>query len=335
MARSRDLASTNTEMSAIPDVTFMVCTHNRAAELRKTLAILPELQKLKDARSEVLVVDNNCSDNTADVVKAFAQENSAFDVRLVNENRLGVGFARKRGMLESRGRLIVFLDDDCRLESDWLIEMMNFERDHPRAGAFGGRNTLAWEVSPDALCLAYGESLARQDWGDQPFPLPMKGKRLPCGAGLVLRREAVFEAGYVHDGWLTGRHPKTFGAGEDTEVQILVRRAGWEIWYAPFMRLQHWIPAYRMRLPYLRRLHRGFGRAEIYLRLLGLGLPLNLSNRWLGFRWALEELRLVLARFWLGFVRYRDERPTWLIRLSFAIGCLEGACALLFLGRVR
>lgn len=317
------------------DLTLLVCTHNRAIVLRRALSALPGLQKPKEFRFEVLVVSNSCSDNTSEVVTAFARESSAFEVRLVNENRLGVGFARKRGMLESRGRLIAFLDDDCWLEPDWLIEMSKFEHDHPRAGAFGGRNALEWETAPDALCVAYGESLARQDWGDQAFQLPRKGKRLPCGAGLVLRRKAVIETGYVHSGRLTGRHPKTLGAGEDTEVQMFVRRAGWEIWYAPSMRLRHWIPAERTQMKYLRRLHRGFGRAEIYLRLLGFELPLNLANRCMGLRWAIEELRVVLARFWLGFLRYKNERPTWLIRWSFAIGCLEGACALLLFRRGR
>jgi glycosyltransferase involved in cell wall biosynthesis len=321
--------------SAMLDLTLLVCTHNRAIGLRKTLATLPELHKPEGLRWELLVVNNNSSDNTSEVVTAFAWESSAMEVRLVNENRLGVGFARKRGVIESRGRLISFLDDDCWPEPDWLVEMIKFEHGHPRAGAFGGRNALEWETVPDSLCVAYGESLARQDWGNQAFQLPKTGQKLPCGAGLVLRREAIIEAGYVHAGRLTGRHPKALGAGEDTEIQMLIRQAGWEIWYAPSMRLRHWIPADRMQFKYLRRLHRGFGRAEIYLRLLGRGLPLSLLNRWTGLRWAIEELRIVLARFWLGFLRYKRERPTWLIRLSFAIGCLEGACALLFLGRVR
>lgn len=319
---------------AMLDLTLLICTHNRSIWLRRTLAVLPELQTPEGLRWEVLVVDNNSKDDTSQVVLAFARD-STLNVRLVREARQGVGFARKRGIIESYGELIAFVDDDCWLEPDWLLNSIEFARNHPRAGAFGGRNALEWEMVPDWLFVAYGESLARQDWGDEVFQLPAKGRRLLCGAGLVLRREAAIGAGYFHAGMLTGRHPKTLGAGEDIEVQMFIRRAGWEVWYVPLMRLRHWIPAGRMKFGYLRRLHRGFGRSEIYLRLLGQGLPLNLRNRCRGLQWAIDELRVVLARFWLGFLRYKRERPTWLIRLSYAIGCFEGACALLFLGKVR
>jgi hypothetical protein len=52
-------------------------------------------------------------------------------------------------------------------------------------------------------------------------------------------------------------------------------------------------------------------------------------------RWALAELVRVFRRFWMGFVRYEDERPTWLIRLAWALGCVSGAGALLVRGRAE
>jgi glycosyltransferase involved in cell wall biosynthesis len=281
------------------------------------------------------VVDNNSADGTPHVVSTFADLRPHLDLRLLKEPRQGVAFARKLGLREARGEWVALVDDDCRLENDWLEEMWDFSRKHPHAGAFGGKNALEWEQPPSDLALAYGDSLARQDWGDAEERMPDTGKRCPCGAGLVLRKEAVYSSGYLEQGRLTGRHPRTLGAGEDTEVQLMIRNAGWELWYAPRLRVRHFIPAHRTSLEYLRRLHRGFGLAEGRLRLLGGRLEPTAENHAAILREARVEFRSVLARFWLGFVRYKNERPTWLIRLSFALGFLRGALRMRMTGRVE
>ena len=317
------------------DITLLVCTHNQASLLEKCLTSLAALRLPSGMSSEILVVDNSSSDGTPHVVSTFADLRPHLDVRLLKEQRQGVAFARKLGLLEARGEWVAFVDDDCRLENDWLEEMRYFSRKHPHAGAFGGKNALEWERPPSGLALAYGDSLARQDWGDAEERMPDTGKRCPCGAGLVLRKAAVCSSGYLEQGRLTGRHPRTLGAGEDTEVQLMIRNAGWELWYAPRLRVRHFIPAHRTSPEYLRRLHRGFGLAEARLRLLGGRLEPTAANHAAILSEARAELRSVLARFWLGFVRYKNERPTWLIRLSFALGFLRGALRMRMTGHVE
>ena len=127
------------------------------------------------------------------------------------------------------------------------------------------------------------------------------------------------------------RYAQEQGAGEDAEIALRIRRAGWQVWYAPGMRLRHVIPPERMELDYLRRLHRGFGRAEVFLR--NLAGPPRPHPRLEGLAWATDVLVEVLRRYQEGYVRYEDERPTWLIRLSYARGCLEGAVRFLLTGR--
>jgi glycosyltransferase involved in cell wall biosynthesis len=316
-------------------VTLLICTRDRAGMLAGGLEALRALEIPDGVGWEVVVVDNASGDDTGRVVEAFAASPGAPSVRLVREDRRGVGFARKRGLRESRGELVAFLDDDCVLEPDWLVATTRFAREHPRAGAFGGRNALDWEREPTALLSDYGDSFARQDWGDRAFGLPRGPHRWLCGAGLVLRREAVLDAGYAERGMLRGRHSGGRGAGEDGEVQLLVRQRGWETWYAPTLRLAHRIPAQRMGLRHLCVVNHGFGRREPYLRLLAGGMPLTIGNRLLALRWAVANLGTVLARFWKGFVRYRHERPALVIRLAHAVGGVEGAVVLLLVGRLR
>lgn len=315
--------------------TLLICTYNRASLLRRCLEAIAALSVSAGVSWEVLVVDNASTDDTAAVVKAFEQRWPGLAVRYLREERPGVAYARKTGIAAAAGEWVVYVDDDCILERDWLDEAARFVETHPDVGAFGGRNVLEWEYSPDDLSLAYGESLARQDWGDEPKSVAATGKHCFCGAGLALRRDALLATGYLEKGQLRGRHPGSLAAGEDTEVQLVLRNAGWQICYVPTLRLRHWIPAQRMTLKYLKPLHHGFGMTEPYLRLLGERRALTLSNRWLAFRWAVHEMGSVLGRFWLGFVRYKHERPTWVIRLWFAMGYLKGALRLLLLGNAR
>lgn len=78
-------------------------------------------------------------------------------------------------------------------------------------------------------------------------------------------------------------------------------------------------------------MHRGFGRADVFLRALDRAPQPH--PRLEGLGWAIGVLREVLERYQEGYVRYEDERPTWLIRLSYARGCLEGAVRFLLTGR--
>jgi glycosyltransferase involved in cell wall biosynthesis len=313
------------------DITLLVCTHNKASLLDRALETVSGQALPPEVRWEVLVVANRCTDETSEVVRRWGASGRMPRLRYISERRLGISFARKRGLRESRGRLIGFVDDDCLLAPDWASHALGFAEENPRAGAFGGRNELFWEAQPTRVAELYGESLARQDLGPEPRLMPVQEWRMPVGAGLVVRREAVVDSGWLDDGILRSRTGRGLRAGEDAEIALRIRRAGWQVWYSPELRLRHVIPPERMTLAYLRRLHRGFGRADVFLRALDMA-PRS-HPRLEGIAWAVGVMREVLDRYQEGYVRYENERPTWLIRLSYARGCLEGAVRFLLTGR--
>jgi glycosyltransferase involved in cell wall biosynthesis len=313
------------------DLTLIVCTHNNAPMLDGALESIAQQSLPSGIRWEALVVANRCTDETADVALGWRTSGRIPRLRYVDERRLGLSFARKRGLRESYGQLVGFVDDDCRLAPDWAAQALRFAAEHPRAGAFGGKNELLWEVPPTPLAELYGESLARQDLGSAPRRMPVIDWRMPVGAGLVLRRRAWIDSGWMDQSGLRSRSPRNLGAGEDAEISLRIRRAGWQVWYAPELRLRHLITPDRMKLAYLRRLHRGFGRADVFLR--ALAGPPRPHPRLEGLAWSVGVLVEVLRRYQEGYVRYEDERPTWLIRLSYARGCIEGAIRFLLTGR--
>ena len=103
-----------------PKVTVAIPTYNRAAFLRQTLAGIAA-QRFPREVFEVLVIDNNSTDETRAVVAEFAGERPA--PRHLLETKQGLDFARNRAVAEARGEIIVFGDDDILVETDWLAQM--------------------------------------------------------------------------------------------------------------------------------------------------------------------------------------------------------------------
>jgi len=314
------------------DFSVLICTYNRARLLAKTLEHVAAQIVPAGIEWEVVVVDNNCTDDTSEVVRAYAGDRRISTLRCVREPRQGIAFARRRSFLESRGELLGCVDDDCLLPPNWIEQALLFAREHPRAGAIGGRNVIVWEKSTNRVAELYGESLARQELGDRPFRMSATGRACLGGAGLVLRREAVMTSGWIKDGILVGRCADRLGAGEDAEIFFRIRHAGWECWYTPNLVLSHIIPEARTTLSYLRRLHQGFGEAEAFLHALSRAPSPRFFDRIAAAGWSLGELVRVLTRWPRGYVQFIDERPTWLIRMSYALGCVRGAIRYLLTG---
>lgn len=310
-------------------VTVAICTHNNAALLDKTLSALA-LQDIARDYWTTLVVDNNSSDATEETVR-FHQEGGLIpNLRYCQEPRLGLAHARYRAVMETTSNLIAFVDDDCLLAPDWLQHAVEFSTAHPHAGAIGGRVQLLWESLPPAVALARTPYYAEQNFGDTPRQLPSTGFTYLVGAGLVLRRAALEESGWLEKRILVGRQGKGLSGGEDVEIVLRIRSAGYDLWYNPAMCLEHVIPEHRMSVQYLCRINRTSerpllsalaegkvpGRLERVKRLIRTLLSL-----------ATLCLRTLVADVLIG---RRISFAEWLIRLNFAWGYVVAAFRFLF-----
>lgn len=246
-------------------ITIAICTYNNSRLLRKALDTLEQQKTSTSITWSALVVDNNSSDDTAELIQHYIARATIPGLRYVCENKQGIAHARRRAALEISSELIGYVDDDCLLSPDWVENAVSFCLAHPKAGAVGSQVHLLWEVSPDELCLKNKLALAHQDHGEEPVQLPSKGWTYLVTTGLVLRRHALFESGWIKHGKLVGREGTKRSAGEDGEMVLLIRNAGYELWYNSAMQLQHFIPRRRMTVEYFCQLARGFGVCSPYL----------------------------------------------------------------------
>ena len=315
---------------------IVIATYNRAADLRGTLASLAALRP--DAPWEVIVVDNNSSDDTREVVTAAA---GTFPVplRYLFEKEQGRSPALNAGIRAAAGEIIVTTDDDVRVPADWLNQaaagLARFDCDY-----VGGRVLPIWGGPRPAWLPDHGGKqwavIALLDYGSSPLVF---GSRVPLGVNMAFRRTAFERAGLLDP--RTGRRAGTLLGQEVREWCIRARKAGVHGYYIPEMALHHIIPAERLGKAYFRRWFywRGISRALLYER-AGLdmespenttldfssvphifGVPRYLYRKALATarRWVRETIRRDSLRafeeelwlcFFVGIVRQR-ARDTW------------------------
>lgn len=103
------------------DLSVIICTRNRASDLRCTLRSLASTRVPDDWRTECVIIDNNSSDNTQQVIAEW--EPGPWRKRGYIEETPGLSHARNRAIQESRGDVILFTDDDVRVPEEWVGPM--------------------------------------------------------------------------------------------------------------------------------------------------------------------------------------------------------------------
>lgn len=248
-------------MNQLFDFSVVICTYNGEKRLPEVLDRLERCWQYTQAHClaeaaqplhwEVIIVDNNSSDGTANVVRSHQQQwSSGCPLRYRHERRQGAAHARKTGIVQAQAKLIGFLDDDNLPAEDWVFQAVAFSKSHPKAGAFGSRIQGEFEVEPGPELQAILPFLAIVERGETPSRYRSLKKVLPPSAGLVVRREA-WEGSIPAVCFLGGRTLTTMVTGEDTEALTYIQRRGWEIWYNPAMTMWHKIPAWRLQREYL------------------------------------------------------------------------------------
>lgn len=307
-------------------ITLAICTYNNSQLLERTLEKL-EQQKVKETLEwSAIVVDNNSTDHTQEIAQTYIDRGLIPQLRYVQEKQQGLAYARRRAIAETQSPWIALIDDDCWLSPDWVEQAVDFLKKHPQAGAIGGKVELLWEVPPEAINIQQQKSLSAQDWGDFPVQLPSKGWTYLVGAGLLIRRQAIQDSGWLELGTLVDRCERKLTSGGDIEMVLRIRKAGYELWYTPALKLQHYIPKTRMSAEYLYRLHRGFGESTNLLLLLAHDETPTWRWRMGRLYASLENLiRQVLGLAIKEWLLCRQASPTRLILIQRAIGDLEAA----------
>ena len=245
------------------NVTVILCTHNRCRILTKALESVAASKVPDSVTWEVLVVDNNSSDQTREVVEDFCRRHPG-RFRYLFEREPGKSHALNAGIRESRGEVLAFLDDDVTVEPTWLRNLTAPLHDGEWGGV-GGRTLPEQTFSrPRWLALEGPYSMggvlaALFDLGDNPCELD----RPPYGANMAFQKKMFEKYGSFRTDLGPSPNPEIPRPNEDTEFGRRLMKAGERLWYEPSAVVRHPVLANRLKKKYFLRWWFDYGRAQI------------------------------------------------------------------------
>jgi len=235
------------------NVSVIVCTYNRCKVLERTLKTVAEQDVPAALSWEALVVDNRSTDDTAEVVRRFAEPHPV--IRYVREETQGLSHARNRGIREAEAELLCFVDDDVLLRPDYV------------ASAYRAWQTGSWDIAGGRVLAQY--EVVRPAWVDRlparmlngPFGLHDHGEAdqvtdpggelVPVGASMLIPRATIEKLGEFNPE--LGRSGRNLRGGEDVDFYRRAQRAGMRMGYCGSCTLRHLVLADRLRRRYLLR----------------------------------------------------------------------------------
>jgi len=241
-------------MSAL--ISAVVCTYNRCESLRDTLRSLMQQQLRENISLEIVIVDNNSSDRTKDVVTEVAHK-TPWPIKYIFERRQGKSYALNTGIRHAEGEALLFLDDDVITAPDWAQAMWTCLND-TRCDVVAGKIEMLWNCErPVWLADELHGPLISQDLGPVRRLWEWKSRYL-LGANMAFRRNVFDRVGLFQEE--LGRKAESLVAGEDKDIFDRLVREGGVIYYEPSALVWHKVEPQRVSKPYLQKWYLDTGR---------------------------------------------------------------------------
>jgi glycosyltransferase involved in cell wall biosynthesis len=298
-----------------PAVTVVIPTHNRAATVLRCLRSLERVD-VPAADFEVLVVLNNCVDDTAATVDSYAK-NAPFLVRRVEERTPGVAAARNRGIREARGRILAFIDDDEEPSPRWPGALVDALSRGPSPAVAAGRVEMVMQGGRPAWLSEKIFDLFGAHAG-APGRTRVRYPGVVPGGNFACHREVFTRLGAFNEAFL--RTARRNGQCEDGELTMRLMFHHVPIHYVSEAVTYHEMFPERLTPENIEWLARGVGEQRAYL-FDGLGHQPR-RYLWQGVDLALYTGALVRASTLAALYRGGpdDLRFAWSCKRAYDLG---------------
>lgn len=235
-------------------ISVVICTYNRDKFIGEALNCLAK-QTLPADAFEIIVVDNNSTDNTAKIAKDFIAAHPQLNVRYVHEANKGLSFARNRGIREAKAPVITYIDDDAEAIPRFLQSIVNFMQSDKTIAGIGGKVIPKYSEShePKWMSKYLNGFVGLMDYGDKPkrFDNTMK---YPAGCNMTYTKDILEKAGGFNN-QLTFR-------SDDKYIFYQVNKLTDNIYYLPEALLYHNIDNDRLSFANFKKLFLKSGNEE-------------------------------------------------------------------------
>lgn len=281
-------------MTQVP-LAVIVCTHNPRPDYFARVLNGLRAQTLPLEAWELIVVDN------ASAAEKAPRPDLAWHprARIVQEPKLGLTQARLRGIAETAGELLVFVDDDNVLDADYLAIAQRVADERQYLGAWSGQCRPGFETEPPDWTRRYWGNLVIREFDNDVWSnLPRLAATMPCGAGLCVRRAVARHYFDLHEtgrrAMLLDRVGTSLVSGGDNDLAGCACDAGFGVGLIAALQLTHLIPAERLNEAYLVRLAEGIQYSGLVLDYL-YGVPVAKTS-WLRRAWHWRHLLMLRMR---------------------------------------
>ncbi len=296
-----------------------MCTHNRAPLLEQALSSLNAAERPVEG-AQLIVVANQCSDDTHELLDAYAKEPGArLPMRWIAEPIAGKSHALNRALPEVETELVAFVDDDQKVDAGYLKAICDAARDAPEADLFCGRLLPDWDGTEPSWVHDHGRyrvyplPTPNFDLGPEPRTL-VAGGPLPGGGNVIARRRWLSRVGpFAID---LGPVGHDLGGAEDADWLLRALGLGARLAYVPAILQFHYVDPERLTVRYL--MHKAYKRSSAAIGLHEAsersvrGAPLYAYRKLAGY--ALSALTAFGS----------DRRRFYLIRSAAAAGEIAG-----------
>ena len=239
-------------------ITLIICTYNREKYIGPLLDSIAK-NDYPTSDYEIVLVDNNCTDNTRGVCEQFATTHPEITLRYVVETEQGLSAARNKGIKEAKGDIIIYVDDDALVDADYIRIYAEHFAAYPETMAAGGPIEPLYETEEPKWMSPYTKALltAWMNYGDKVREYP--NGRYP-GGGNAAYRKVVFDKVGLFNTEL-GRKGTALLASEEKDIFDKMKALGMLVLYLPTPVLHHIIPQAKLEEDYFNRLTLQIGRS--------------------------------------------------------------------------
>lgn len=240
-------------------LTAIICTYNRAKYIGNLLESIAA-NDLPKSEYEILLVDNNCTDNTREICHAFAAAHPEVQFRYTVEPEQGLSAARNKGIKEAKGEYLVYIDDDALVDTWYLRTIYEYMVAHPEISAVGGPIIPLYETKEPEWMTRYTKELlcGYLYFGEKERTFP--GNRYPGGGNAAYRAEVFEKVGLFNTE--LGRKGNSLMGAEEKDIFDKMQAQKMRFMYLPQMVLHHIIPQKKLERDYFDRLTCQIGISE-------------------------------------------------------------------------
>jgi len=240
-------------------ISCIVCSYNREKYIVDAIESLIN-QTLEKYKYEILIIDNNSKDNTAQLCFELLEKySSKYNLHYFMETQQGLSYARNRGIQEAKGELICYIDDDAIAEPDFLEKILNFFEENNQVGGVGGKIIPKYVDGEPNWMNPFMEGLvSKVDYGNAVFKF--NGTKYPIGCNMTYKKSDLVEIGMFDPD--LGRKGDTTDGGEEKDIFFKIYNLGRDIYYLPTASVQHVIEQPRLNYDYIKKISMGIGKSE-------------------------------------------------------------------------